>query len=60
MKCFCCQEEITPETNYNANLDGTFDVSAWCPMCGASVKMYERESENPDAVFAAFERACRE
>lgn len=27
---------------------------------GASVKMYECESENPDAVFSAFERACRE
>ena len=36
MICFCCHKEITPDTNYDANLDGTFDVSAWCPLCGAS------------------------
>jgi len=59
MKCFACKEEIAgPETDVNFQLDETHELSAWCPLCGACVRIFDQEDDSVEFVRVVFERAC--
>ena len=58
MKCFGCGGEIEkPETDR----DKFYNLTAFCPICGASVTILHKDGEEDvsvEQVRSVFERAC--
>lgn len=58
MKCFNCDEEITPEMSIEPTLEGNVNVACFCVECGVTINLFEVGEEDANKALDAFKKAC--